>query len=106
MNRAAAAEKYRALPLPTTSDEHWRFTDLAGFDADAFVSNGRVRGQAPDVSMLDIETAGVADVSESGIELVRVPDGITFEPLGEHARLGELVRSEERRVGKEGRCRR
>jgi Fe-S cluster assembly protein SufD len=96
MNRAAAAEKYRALPLPTTSDEHWRFTDLAGFDADAFVSNGRVRGQAPDVSMLDIETAGVADVSESGIELVRVPDGITFEPLGEHARLGELVGASEK----------
>ena len=29
-------ERYRELPLPDTSEEHWRFTDLRGFDPDAF----------------------------------------------------------------------
>ena len=96
MDRAAAAAQYAELPLPTTTDEHWRFTDLAGFDPDAFVSNGHGRGQAPDVSMLDIETAGVARVSEDGIQIERAPEGITFEPLADHPRLGELVGSTEK----------
>ena len=32
--RAELLERYQAIPLPTKSDEHWRFTDLAGFDPD------------------------------------------------------------------------
>ena len=28
MTRAELLERYRALPLPTTTDEAWRFTDL------------------------------------------------------------------------------
>ena len=97
MNKPAALKQYESLPFPTTADEHWRFTDLAGFDPDAFVSNGRVRGQArKDVSMLDIETTGVARVTEAGIEIERAPDGITFEPLADHPRLGELVGTSEK----------
>jgi Fe-S cluster assembly protein SufD len=96
MDRAAALASYQALPLPTTSDEHWRFTDLAGFDPDAFVSNGHQPGLAPDVSMLDIETGGVARASAAGIEIERAPDGIAFEPLVEHPRLGELVGASEK----------
>jgi len=96
MNKAAALKQYESLPFPTTADEHWRFTDLAGFDPDAFVSNGRVLGQAQDVSMLDIQTAGVARVTEAGIEIERAPDGITFEPLADHPRLGELVGTNEK----------
>ncbi len=92
MTRSEAVEAYRALPLPVTTDEHWRFTDLKGFDPDAFGGqNGHDRGQSPVTSMLDIETTGVAQVTESGIEIQRAPEGITFEPLGDHARLGELV---------------
>ena len=34
--RAELLERYQALPLPTKSDEHWRFTDLAGFDPDSY----------------------------------------------------------------------
>jgi Fe-S cluster assembly protein SufD len=96
MARAEALEAYRALPLPSTTDEHWRFTDLAGFDPDAFVSNGHVGGQSPAMSMLDIETAGVADVSEAGIEIVRAPEGVVFEPLADHPRLGSLVGAAEK----------
>jgi Fe-S cluster assembly protein SufD len=34
--RAAALEAYTALPVPTNRDEAWRFTNLRGFDPDAF----------------------------------------------------------------------
>ena len=40
MSRAELLERYRALPLPDTTEESWRFTDLKGFDPDAFTSNG------------------------------------------------------------------
>ncbi len=46
--------------------------------------------------MLELEAAGIVRVSEAGLELDRVPDGIRFEPLGEHPRLGELVGSDEK----------
>ena len=97
MSRTDLIERYRALPLPTTKDEPWRFTDLKGFDPDAYVSDGQVGGQTPDTSMLDIDVAGVAVVTESGIEIERAPEGITFEPLDEaHERLGILVGHEEK----------
>jgi Fe-S cluster assembly protein SufD len=100
MPRAELLERYKALPLPTTSEEAWRFTDLRGFDPDAFASNGHVRGQPPAVAeqtMLDIDVAGVAVVGESGIEIQRAPDGVVFEPLTDAAeRLGELVGADDK----------
>ena len=97
MSRTDLLERYHALPLPTTKDEPWRFTDLKGFDPDAYVSDGQVGGQTPDTSMLDIDVAGVAVVTESGIEIERAPEGITFAPLDEaHERLGILVGHEEK----------
>src|SRR5919201_3801502 len=99
MPRTALLERYRALPFPSTQDEPWRFTDLKGFDPDAFVSNGRGRGQTPVVSaasMLDIDVAAVATADENGIEIERAPEGIVFEPLGDHERLGTLVGADEK----------
>ena len=32
MSRAEAQERYRKLPVPGTTEEHWRFTYLRGFD--------------------------------------------------------------------------
>jgi Fe-S cluster assembly protein SufD len=93
ITRDAALERYRDLPLPDTSQEAWRFTDLAGFDPDAFVQNGHPAGTVPGgtVPLLDIDVAGLANVSEAGIEIERAPSGIVFEPLGEDERLGTLV---------------
>jgi Fe-S cluster assembly protein SufD len=101
VSRADLLERYRALPLPVTSDEHWRFTDLKDFDPDSFVQDGHVGGQtpataAPDRALLDIDTDGLATVSESGIEIVRAPEGVTFEPLEKHERLGSLVGADEK----------
>jgi Fe-S cluster assembly protein SufD len=99
MPRATLLDRYREIPLPTTTEESWRFTDLKGFDPDSFAANGHGRGQTPDVAseaMLEIDTAGVVTVSESGIEIARAPDGIRFEPLADHELLGTLVGAEEK----------
>ena len=36
MDRSAAAARFAELPLPSTNDEHWRFTDLRDFDPESF----------------------------------------------------------------------
>ena len=91
MSRAEARERYRELPVPDTSQEHWRFTDLRGFDPEAFTGDGKRGATVPD-SMVDLDVAGIATVTETGIEVTRAPDDIRFEPLDEaHERLGSLV---------------
>src|SRR3954471_24938595 len=95
MSRAELLERYRALPMPTTTDESWRFTDLKGFDPDSFGQNGH--GPVSDAgTMLDIDVSGLATVG-AGVEIERAPDGIRFEVLDEsHPQLGELVGSDEK----------
>jgi hypothetical protein len=66
--RAEPLERYRALPLPTTRDEHWRFTDLAGFDPDAWTANGGPAIAAPP-SLLELDAVGIAHIGEGGIEI-------------------------------------
>jgi Fe-S cluster assembly protein SufD len=88
--KAEALKRYRELALPDTTQEAWRFTDLAGFDPDAFSANGAKEIVKP-LPMLDIDVSGLAVVGEAGIEIERVPEGVTFEPLTEHPLLGTLV---------------
>jgi Fe-S cluster assembly protein SufD len=91
MSRTEALERYRELPLPDTTEEHWRFTDLRGFDPEAFDGQGRTPAAAPG-SMLELEVTAEAVVTETGIEITRAPKEIRFEPLDEsHERLGSLV---------------
>jgi len=95
MSRDALLERYRALPLPTTKEESWRFTDLKGFDPDSFAADGASEvATAP--GLLELEAAGVVRVSEGGLEIERAPDGIRFEPLVDHPRLGELVGADDK----------
>jgi Fe-S cluster assembly protein SufD len=95
MSRELALERYQELPLPSTTDEHWRFTDLRGFDPDAFSVNGAQARSAGD-SMLQIDAAAVAEATDGGIEIVRAPEGITFAPLEDHELLGTLVGAEDK----------
>jgi Fe-S cluster assembly protein SufD len=96
MSRHELLERYRALPLPTTSEESWRFTDLKGFDPDNFSANGAT-AVARAHTMLDLDVAGLASVGEGGIEIESAPDGIRFEPLPDsHERLGSLVGADEK----------
>ena len=94
-SRDAARARYDELSLPTTSDEHWRFTSLKGFDPDGFDVEAIGSGARPD-AMLEVDAAGTAFVSESGIEIVDMPEGITFEPLGEHELIGQLVGADDK----------
>ena len=96
MDRAAAAQRYAELPLPGTTEEHWRFTDLKGFDPDAFTANGQVPVPGTE-TMLELDAAGLATVTESGLHIERAPEGVTFELLDEnHPRLHELVGYDEK----------
>jgi Fe-S cluster assembly protein SufD len=79
LTRDQAAKRFEELPLPTTADEHWRFTDLRGFAPTAEVSDtSKVSDTKP---ALDLDVAGMARVTETGIEILSAPEGITFEPL-------------------------
>ena len=96
MDRAAAAARYAELPIPATTEEHWRFTDLKGFDPDAFTANGQVLVPGTE-TMLELDAAGLATVTESGVHIERAPEGVTFELLDEnHPRLHELVGHDEK----------
>ncbi len=97
MTRAELKQRYAALPLPTTNDESWRFTDLKGFDPDSYAANGHGATSAPAGPMLDVDVTGLAVVTESGIEIERAPDGIVFAPLDDaQERLGTLVGHDEK----------
>jgi Fe-S cluster assembly protein SufD len=91
MTRTELLDRYRALPLPTTQDEHWRFTDLKDFDPETWSAEGATEIAAPP-TMLELDASGVAYVGEAGIEIVSAPDGIRFERLPEdHDLLYSLV---------------
>jgi len=98
VTRDAALEAYRSLPVPDTTEEHWRFTDLADFDPDSFGHVPRPgRGTRPAETMLDLDVAGYATVTEDGIEIERAPEGVTFAPLPEdEERLYSLVAWDEK----------
>jgi Fe-S cluster assembly protein SufD len=97
VSRAELLERYRALPVPSTADEHWRFTDLRGFDPDSFEVDGAAERQVVPEGMLDVDVAALAVVGESGISVVKPPPpGVTFEPFQDHERLGQLVGNDEK----------
>ena len=99
-SRADLRERYSALPLPTTKDEHWRFTDLRGFDPDAWGAGAVEPSEV--VSLLELDVAATAAIDESGIsvsDVSRTPDaaGIRFEPLtDDHPLLGALVQPDDK----------
>jgi Fe-S cluster assembly protein SufD len=96
MTRTELLERYRALALPSTTDEHWRFTDLKGFDPDSFTTNGAIAEPEPVETMLDVDVAGMAVVGEAGVSVVQSPEGVTFESFTDHERLGQLVGADEK----------
>src|SRR5436309_2492737 len=88
MARADALAAYEPLPLPDTTEEHWRFTTLRAFDPDSFEG----AASAEIETMLDLDVAGYATVTADGIDIEKAPEGITFAPLPEeHERLYSLV---------------
>src|SRR5256885_1990041 len=77
---AEALVRYQELPFPDTTEEHWRFTDLRVFDLDAFQTrSGIVPGHVPAETMLDLDVVGLVMISESGVSVECVFDGIMFQ---------------------------
>lgn len=96
MARAELLERYRALPLPTTRDEPWRFTDLRGFDPDAFAAQSKP-AEFEFAGLLAVDASAAAVVSEVGVQVTRAAEGIRFEPLADdHPLLGTLVGADEK----------
>jgi Fe-S cluster assembly protein SufD len=88
MSRSDALAAYERLPIPDTTEEHWRFTDLRSFDPESF--SGAASAEIS--TMLDLDVAGYATVTADGIEITKAPEGVTFEPLPEdEAHLYSLV---------------
>ena len=79
LTRDEAAARFERLPLPSTAEEHWRFTDLRGFDPDS-VSDTAVSDTIP-VPALTLDVTGYASATEAGLRILEAPDGVTFEPL-------------------------
>jgi Fe-S cluster assembly protein SufD len=88
MARPDALAAYERLPIPDTTEEHWRFTDLRGFDPEQFGG-----AATADIStLLDLDVAGYATVTADGIDISQAPEGVTFEALSENdERLYSLV---------------
>jgi Fe-S cluster assembly protein SufD len=88
MSRSDALAAYERLPIPDTTEEHWRFTDLRGFDPESFTGAATTEIS----TLLDLDVAGYATVTADGIEITQAPEGVTFELLSEEdAHLYSLV---------------
>ena len=89
--RDQAAERYAELPVPDTTMEAWRFTDLKGFDPDSFARDAEPAAGGAE-HFVDLDVAGMAVVTENGISIEHAPEGIRFEALREDdPRLHSLV---------------
>jgi Fe-S cluster assembly protein SufD len=96
MSRAAALKRYHELPLPTTSEEGWRFTDLTGFDPDAYELEDEARPAAI-APLFELELSGSARIDESGVEILEAPEGVVFAPLKQNdKRVGRLVKADDK----------
>jgi Fe-S cluster assembly protein SufD len=82
VSRSDALAAYERLPIPDTTEEHWRFTDLRDLDLSAF-QPGTVPGVESVTTMLDLDVAGYATVTANGLEIAKAPEGVTFELLSE-----------------------
>jgi Fe-S cluster assembly protein SufD len=96
--RADLLERYNALPLPTTKDEHWRFTDLRGFDPDAWSAGAPAPAEV--ASLLDLDVAASATIDETGIQVSdssRTLEGVRFEAISDDNPLvGSLVEADDK----------
>src|SRR2546430_6439578 len=91
MSRADALAAYERLPIPDTTEEHWRFTDLRSFDPETF-RDGDTPHHGNVSTLLQLDVAGYATVTADKIDISRAPDGVTFELLSEDdERLYSLV---------------
>ena len=85
MIRSDALARYEALPLPDTTDEPWRFTDLKGFDPEQFSAAPNGAGvhehKRTGSELLDIAVAGGYRWIDNQGHAQGVDDGTPFGTL-------------------------
>jgi Fe-S cluster assembly protein SufD len=94
MSRAEALAHYEELPVPDTAQEAWRFTNLRGFDPNAYTAEPDESAIQTESMLPELGVSGWAEVSETGLRVHSQPDagGVRFELLDEHdPRLHSLV---------------
>ncbi len=90
--REAAAESNAALPVPTLSDEHWRFTSLRGIDFAAYApAAAPAAGEPAGAILADGEHAGRVVVRDGGAVLDEASDAVAAQGVvfGSLRRLAE-----------------
>jgi len=96
--KQVAWERFRALPLPTRTDEHWRFSSLKGISFDGYDLSETPASAAPHLPAFP-HTAQIIYSNRQVIGRSTVPaeltaQGVLFCPLDEALREhGELVRT-------------
>ena len=102
--RGPAREPRRApralprAPVPGHDGRAWRFTDLRGFDPDAFAANGADRRSPAGVDARARRGGRRDHVSEAGIEIERAPDGIDVRAAPDDHELPRDARRDRREV--------
>jgi len=88
--RAAARATYESLPVPTTRDEAWRYTNLRGFDPDAFVTADAAPADGDgDVVVPLASVAGRVVQRGSRVVSEELPEGAGGVVFGSLARIVE-----------------
>ncbi|MBP6506154.1 MAG: Fe-S cluster assembly protein SufD [Opitutaceae bacterium] len=95
--KKAAWNQYLALPLPTRTDERWRYSNIKGIDLAGFVLPGQPAPHIPHLpdfphtAALTFSNRQIANRSALPAELIA--QGVVFAPLDEALREhGDLVR--------------
>jgi Fe-S cluster assembly protein SufD len=97
LSREELRARYEGLPIPDTSEEHWRFTDLGGFDPAAYDAEAETVGFEADSLLDPIELAALVSVTELGVEVEHVDADLRVERLtDDHELLGALVGADEK----------
>lgn len=97
LSREELRARYEALPWPDTSQEHWRFTDLSGFDPEGFDAVAQPVTVIASSLLDKIELSALVHVTELGVEIEHVLPQLRVERLtADHPLLGTLVGAEEK----------
>ena len=77
MSRTEALAAWERLPIPDTTEEHWRFTNLRDFDPASFAGAATAEIE----TMLDLDVAGYATVTADGNENEQAATKDAFDVL-------------------------
>jgi Fe-S cluster assembly protein SufD len=105
--RKQATDRFREIPMPVQKDKRWEFTDLSGFDPDAWepATDGDLDARPARDAVVPADGSGVLQVNGTATRRGDIPDGVVVttlaEAVAEHPalvepHLGALVRDRDK----------